>query len=213
MIPNSKSGPAPAAPVSQAARVVLDVLFSLGPEVKQALEGMPEISALKSAIDAASDPASGNMSKRAAGKILRLLFVQKFPKTFMPSGVPKIPLKIGIFEDLCAALSWFPKRAIGAALDDYKSGTTYLQILVEGAVRVDLEGFPAGIVSVNDAKRARAALRRVDREAAIKPLVEALTKIQALIEASAQITTQPNYVLMIQKIAANALAQHEGEKA
>ena len=69
---------------------------------------------------------------------------------------PKVPLKIGIFEDLVVPASEFSlsESELRAAIKIWCRGSRYWTSLVEGAVRVDLLGLDAGRVSKEDGARA-----------------------------------------------------------
>lgn len=81
---------------------------------------------------------------------------KRFPKAFPKNPSPKLPLKIGIFEDLLAhatelALS---ETELRAAIKIWCRGSRYWTSMVEGAIRVDLSGEEAGRVSPEDGVRA-----------------------------------------------------------
>jgi len=94
---------------------------------------------------------------------------EAFPQTFVLEKYrPHWPLKVGIAAALparCPALEW---RVLKMALTAYTGRVMYLRGLVEGAARLDLDGNPAGEVTVRDAEYAAAKLARilVSREAA-----------------------------------------------
>jgi ProP effector len=81
---------------------------------------------------------------------------KRFPSVFPKNPAAKVPLKIGIFEDLLTqatelALS---DSELRAAIKTWCRGSRYWTCLVAGAVRVDLSGGEAGRVSPEDAARA-----------------------------------------------------------
>src|SRR5471032_301201 len=81
---------------------------------------------------------------------------KRFPKAFPKNPSPKVPLKIGIFEDLLAhatelALS---ETELRAAIKIWCRGSRYWTSMVEGAIRVDLSGEEGGRVSPEDGVRA-----------------------------------------------------------
>ena len=81
---------------------------------------------------------------------------KRFPKAFPKNPSPKVPLKIGIFQDLLAhatelALS---EAELRAAIKIWCRGSRYWTSMVEGAIRVDLSGEEAGRVSPEDGVRA-----------------------------------------------------------
>lgn len=91
-------------------------------------------------------------------KILRRLFVDRFPQTFMPKGAEKPPLKIGIDLDLISHFPDLDPRCIGRALSDYAGGPTYKRNVIEGAPRLDLDGNPTDTVSTIAAEHAKKRL-------------------------------------------------------
>lgn len=98
--------------------------------------------------------------RKAAAEATREILVERFPRCFMPKSGKKLPLKVGIYHDLRAVVTDIPARRLNAALHDYTAGRTYLRALVGGAHRVDLDGFPAGIVSSDEASAARERMRQ-----------------------------------------------------
>jgi ProP effector len=92
-----------------------------------------------------------------------------FPRTFVLEKYrPHWPLKVGIAAAIparCPALEW---RVLKMALTAYTGRIMYLRGLVAGAARVDLDGNPAGEVTVRDAEYAATKLARIlaSREAA-----------------------------------------------
>ena len=94
---------------------------------------------------------------------------EAFPQTFVLEKYrPHWPLKVGIAAAIparCPALEW---RVLKMALTAYTGRVMYLRGLVDGAARLDLDGNPAGEVTVRDAEYAAAKLARIlaSREAA-----------------------------------------------
>ena len=94
---------------------------------------------------------------------------KKFPQTFvLEKHRPHWPLKVGIAAAIpvrCPAVEW---RVLKVALTAYTGRVMYLKGMVAGALRLDLDGNPAGEVSVRDAEYAAAKLAKVlaSREAA-----------------------------------------------
>jgi len=107
---------------------------------------------------AEDDAAAG--TKRCTGlRADRRALAHSFPACFNPqkSKAPKRPLKVGITADIIARgvigedgqpLS---RNRIERAVRDYCLGTKYRAALVSGAVRIDLDGNPAGIVTPDQA--------------------------------------------------------------
>ena len=86
---------------------------------------------------------------------------EEFPAAFPQKPDKKVPLKIGIYEDL---LEWGTARGystskIRRVLGAWCQGCRYYEALAaEGAVRVDLYGNVTGSVSENDAAIAKKQL-------------------------------------------------------
>src|SRR4051812_19433843 len=78
-----------------------------------------------------------------------------FRQTFvLEKHLPHRPLKIGIAADICAALPELPSRVLSMALAAYTKRIMYLQALVVGADRIDLDGNAAGQVTTAEAGHA-----------------------------------------------------------
>ena len=87
----------------------------------------------------------------------RTALVERFPAAFMPKRCDaKRPLKVGIHRDVVARMKDFPRRIIQLAINDYCSGPKYTRAMTAGAQRVDLDGNPAGKVTLADAAFAKA---------------------------------------------------------
>ena len=72
----------------------------------------------------------------------------RFPQAFPPNPLPKVPLKIGIFDDLLAHAEELAlgERELRAALKAWCASSQYRKCLLPGAPRRDLAGAPAGLV-------------------------------------------------------------------
>ncbi|WP_254074100.1 ProQ/FinO family protein [Burkholderia sp. S171] len=81
---------------------------------------------------------------------------KRFPKAFPKNPAPKVPLKIGIFEDLLAHATELAltETELRAAIKIWCRGSRYWTSMVEGAIRVDLSGEEGGRVSPEDGVRA-----------------------------------------------------------
>src|SRR5471032_2920551 len=81
---------------------------------------------------------------------------KRFPKAFPKNPSPKVPLKIGIFEDLLAHATELAltETELRAAIKIWCRGSRYWTSMVEGAIRVDLSGEEGGRVSPEDGVRA-----------------------------------------------------------
>lgn len=94
---------------------------------------------------------------------------KRFPLAFPKNPAPKVPLKIGVFEDLVAHGTelQLTEAQLRDALKIWCRGSRYWACLVEGAARVDLLGAEAGRVSTEDGARAtRLEASRATRAAA-----------------------------------------------
>lgn len=91
---------------------------------------------------------------------------EKFPLCFSVEGEAK-PIKIGLFEDLAAALAddeTVSKTQLRQALRGYTMSWRYLAACKPNAVRVGLQGEEAGVVDEQQAEHAAQALAQ-SREA------------------------------------------------
>ena len=85
------------------------------------------------------------------------LLCERFPQTFNRNG-PR-PLKVGVYADALAALGdAVQPRDLQSALRACTSNARYLRALSAGACRIDLDGKPAGTVTAEDEKVAKARL-------------------------------------------------------
>jgi ribosomal protein L7/L12 len=82
---------------------------------------------------------------------IRALLVDRWPYCFKPKGTVKLPLKIGIHDDILARWPdlWGPitMPEIKAALADYTDGPLYLNSCIPNAARYDLDGWVTGTVT------------------------------------------------------------------
>lgn len=88
---------------------------------------------------------------------------RQFPKAFPKKPAPKVPLKLGVLEDLVQHAKTLQLSAdeIKQAVKTWCDGRRYWDCMVEGAARVDLNGEPNGAVTANEAQHAkRMASRR-----------------------------------------------------
>ena len=82
---------------------------------------------------------------------------KRFPAAFPKNPAPKIPLKIGIFDDLISQMAELKlsETELRDAIKLWCRGSRYWTALVNDAIRVDLSGAEAGRVSPEDAARAQ----------------------------------------------------------
>jgi ProP effector len=104
------------------------------------------------------DASAPTRQSKLADPVLRAIAaLQKhFPKAFPRKPAAKLPLKVGILEDVLAHAQEIgvTEQDLRKALKVWCSGGRYWTCLVEDAVRVDLKGEDSGHVSRNDAARA-----------------------------------------------------------
>src|SRR5262245_11626870 len=114
--------------------------------------------------------------KRARTKAVITALAARFPECFAAPDTRRRPLKVGIDADLLAALSGTIRRTeLIRALGMYCSSDGYLERVLTGAWRVDLEGKPAGVVTADDERHAKA------KRAGIKAKRDAGTAAEATI--------------------------------
>ncbi|WP_027214434.1 ProQ/FinO family protein [Burkholderia sp. WSM2232] len=82
---------------------------------------------------------------------------KRFPNAFPKNPAPKLPLKVGIFEDLVvhAKELSLTEAELRDAIKTWCRGSRYWKSLAEGAVRVDLNGAEAGKVTAQEAAGAQ----------------------------------------------------------
>src|SRR4029077_16911409 len=95
--------------------------------------------------------------KRARIKAVITVLAAKFPKCVAVPDARRRPLKVGIDADLLAALGGAIRRTeLIRALAMYCSSEGYLEGVLTGAWRADVEGKPAGAVRADDEKHPKA---------------------------------------------------------
>ena len=101
-----------------------------------------------------------------------------WPQCFSVYERRRKPLKVGVRDDLVAY--GYDVRVIGAALRYYTASSGYLYTLKPGAMRVDLDGKPAGVVGDNEAAFAKEQLvKRRERQEARRQQQQAGAKAAA----------------------------------
>jgi ProP effector len=93
---------------------------------------------------------------------LRAYLSERYPNAFKPKNAQKVPLKVGIRNDILAAHPELSKDEVNAALSDYTGGPKYLTHLQPGADRFDLGGAISGKVTDGEAARAKKRLRQLE---------------------------------------------------
>jgi ProP effector len=82
-----------------------------------------------------------------------------WPQCFAVNATQRRPLKIGIAEEV-RAMGLFTDAEVSEALTFYAHNTGYLKALVAGAVRIGLDGEPAGTVTADQEAFAQRELAR-----------------------------------------------------
>jgi ProP effector len=87
---------------------------------------------------------------------------EAFPQAFvLEQYQPHRPLKVGIFSEIAARCPDLARSDLATVLNIYTRRMTYLQSLVAGAARVDLDGVPCGEVTAADQEYAAARLTEI----------------------------------------------------
>jgi ProP effector len=99
-----------------------------------------------------------NTGEEGVGKeeIINML-VGKFPTTFFMYEARRRPLKLKIHIDILEIMDIDPAE-LSVAMRVYCSNVAYLRSCVEGAVRIDLNGDEAGVVTAEQAVNAQSTL-------------------------------------------------------
>jgi len=84
-------------------------------------------------------------------KVAVELLIVQFPECFKPPDQPPWPLKIGVDQDVMAALPDVSRSDLKLALGSYVRTKEYRAVLIEGAMRVDLDGNPTAFVTAAEA--------------------------------------------------------------
>jgi ProP effector len=95
--------------------------------------------------------------------------IEAFPATFRRRG-PRLPLAVGIREQLQATMPETPSNAISRWLSSYCSAPAYLRVIIAGATRVGLDGKAAGTVTAEQARHAAERLARIETQRQAKPI-------------------------------------------
>lgn len=119
-----------------------------------------------------------NSQKLTNTKDIIAYLAETFPLCFILEGEAR-PLKIGLFQDLAEALQddeRVSKTQLRQALRQYTSNWRYLHGCREGAVRVDLQGNPAGVLEAEHVAHAAQQLADAKARVAEKRKAEAAAK-------------------------------------
>jgi sRNA-binding protein len=107
------------------------------------------------------------------------LLCKRWPKCFFIFPGRRLPLKIGIHEDIPDGL--IEPKILRLAFPLYVNNPGYLKAKRLGVARIDLNGEAAGTVGENDAKNAQARLIRKFRKNRKQPRYE--TAVQDVVSA------------------------------
>jgi hypothetical protein len=119
-------------------------------QAEDRIENEPDLSALNPAQIAGRARRAAQRERQHRAALVRERLIREFPLCFKPSG-EKTPLKIGIDRDIAAVMPEISKNDIGLALKSYCWEKSYRQAVVEGAMRVDLDGVATGLVTAQEA--------------------------------------------------------------
>jgi sRNA-binding protein len=87
--------------------------------------------------------------KAQQAKEMLALLCERFPNCFVLFQRRRRPLKVGVHNDIIAALPDMDRLALSIALRRYTSNPFYRQRLRADAMRIDLNGAPAGAVEAD----------------------------------------------------------------
>jgi ProP effector len=112
---------------------------------------------------------------------------KRFPIAFPKNPAPKVPLKIGIFEDVLAHATelGLTEAELRDAIRTWCRGARYWACLTVGAQRVDLDGQPVGAVTEADARRSKQLLSGRPKQGPAKGKAKAPAKSAAAEPATA----------------------------
>ena len=115
------------------------------------------------------------------------LLASTWPACFAVKFRDRKPLKIGIAKDVAAATEGaITPEELEAAFGLYTRQTGYLKALKEGAVRVDLDGNPAGTVTAEQAAMARRHIERIEARRSAQVRARGLAIEAAALKAKAE---------------------------
>ena len=118
------------------------------------------------------------IQKFANSKEVIAFLAERFPKCFSLEGEAK-PLKIGIFQDLALLLSEeerVSKTLLRSTLRHYTNSWRYLESVVEGVSRINLDGESDAIIEAEHAEHAKQLLLESKAKAAEKRKQQNKTK-------------------------------------
>jgi ProP effector len=115
------------------------------------------------------------------------LLASTWPNCFAVKFRDRRPLKIGIADDVAAAVEGaITSEELDAAFAVYTRQTGYLRALRQGAARIDLDGNPAGVVTADQAATARRHFERVLARQSARTRARGLAIEEAALKAKAE---------------------------
>jgi ProP effector len=115
------------------------------------------------------------------------LLASNWPQCFAVKFADRKPLKIGIGREVAAATAGAITPAeLEMAFQLYTSQPGYLTKLKEGAMRVDLAGRPAGVVTADEAAHAQRRVERIVARASSRTRARGLAIEEATIKAKTE---------------------------
>jgi ProP effector len=105
---------------------------------------------------AAYEAGKVEMERRALA--MQVALAERFPACFKLPGQPRLPLKVGIDQDIINIATDLSETNVKQAIKRYAAAGEYYLASIEGAVRVDLGGEPAGVVTQHQARWAQIKL-------------------------------------------------------
>jgi hypothetical protein len=133
---------------------------------KQAAPLKPQITPEQKAARDAAERRAAMQARKKAAKALRDMLVTTYPATFPPAPAAPVPLACGIREPLIAAVRGQASRAtVKTFLGLWTNRLDYLEAIVAGAVRRNLDGTEAG--EPTDEQKRMAAERLEKRRAGV----------------------------------------------
>jgi sRNA-binding protein len=131
-------------------------------------------------------------SKTEAAEIIAEL-TRRYPNAFSADPTRVRPLAVGLKDVLLQQCTRSPKH-LENAMRRYTGSAGYLNATIEGAVRVDLDGQDAGVVTVHQAEYAKRRLAKMAARLAAKPAVPA-TQVTQVHTTHAQAAKPPRVVV------------------
>ncbi len=98
---------------------------------------------------------AGKLEMKRRALEMQVTLAERFPACFKPPGQPRLPLKVGIDLDVLSIAPDLSETDLKQAIRSYVAAPEYYLVAIEGAVRVDLDGEPAGMVTPDQARWAQ----------------------------------------------------------